>query len=201
MSTSLLRAENLDVVPDPLRSQLRTLEAIAGGRYALIPAALIYRRPGPAPAAGQPAGPDPSAPRTTDHPPGLAELSLVLVDVRLGRISWRTVARGAGDVYGFEHQPQWRRLVGTGDHRCKFVSECSAGYAGQDHLQHRIRHPDHQPDRCPAGNRRSRRCHRAGIRATIHLRHVGRGDRPPEGWTQSAHGGRSTLIVRSVSVG
>jgi len=97
MSTSLLRAENLDVVPDPLRSQLRTLEAIAGGRYALIPAALIYRRPGPAPAAGQPAGPDPSAPRTTDHPPGLAELSLVLVDVRLGRISWRTVARGAGD--------------------------------------------------------------------------------------------------------
>ncbi len=44
MSTALLRAENIVAVPDPLRSQLRTLVAIAGGRYALIPAALLYHR-------------------------------------------------------------------------------------------------------------------------------------------------------------
>jgi hypothetical protein len=78
LSTSLLRAENIQTVPDPLRSQLRTLEALAGGRFALIPAALIFRR-------------TPGAQTAT------AELSIVLVDVRLGRIGWRSVARGEGD--------------------------------------------------------------------------------------------------------
>jgi hypothetical protein len=86
MGTALLRAENIEVVPDPLRSQLRTLEAIAGGRYALIPAALVYRKTVQPPPA-----------LMDRRPAATAELSLVLVDVRLGRIGWRTVARGEGD--------------------------------------------------------------------------------------------------------
>jgi hypothetical protein len=85
LSTSLLRAENIQTVPDPLRSQLRTLEALAGGRFALIPAALIFRRNG-----------NPTIP-PSDRPTAVAELSIVLVDVRLGRIGWRSVARGEGD--------------------------------------------------------------------------------------------------------
>ncbi|OLC08992.1 MAG: hypothetical protein AUH42_00155 [Gemmatimonadetes bacterium 13_1_40CM_70_11] len=88
MGTALLRVESVEIVPDPLRSQLRTLEAIAGGRYALIPAALIYRR-----TVGL-------SDSRMDHPSAAAaaaELSVVMVDVRLGRVSWRTVARGEGN--------------------------------------------------------------------------------------------------------
>ncbi len=78
LGTAILRAENLVEVPDPLRSQLRTLAALAGSRFALIPAALVYRR-------------------TADRLTATAELSIVLVDVRLGRAAWRTVARGEGE--------------------------------------------------------------------------------------------------------
>lgn len=80
MGTALLRAEKLEMVPDPLRAELRTLVALADARYALVPAALVYRRS--------------AAPAT----PGMAtaELTIVLVDARLGRIGWRTVARGDG---------------------------------------------------------------------------------------------------------
>jgi len=88
MSTALLRAENLVAVPDPLRSQLRTLAAIAGGRYALIPAALIYSRT---------VGRSESLTVHPASPAGTAELFVVMVDVRLGRVGWRTVARGEGD--------------------------------------------------------------------------------------------------------
>ena len=79
MATALLRGEKFVDVPDPLRSELRTLVALAGARYALIPAALVYRR-------------------TTPPVPGTAtaELSVVLVDARLGRVGWRTIARGEG---------------------------------------------------------------------------------------------------------
>ncbi len=90
MGTSLLRVENIEIVPDPLRSQLRTLEAIAGGRYALIPAALVYRRT-VGPSDGLTVRPTTLAGKAT------AELSVVMVDVRLGRVGWRTVARGEGD--------------------------------------------------------------------------------------------------------
>ena len=82
MGTAVLRAEELNVVPDPLSSQLRSLTALAGGRFALIPAALVYRRRARTPAA-------PLLVAT-------AELSVVLVDVRRNSVMWRTVARGDG---------------------------------------------------------------------------------------------------------
>ncbi len=79
MGTAFLRAEKLIDVPDPLRYQMRTLVGIAGGRFALVPAGLVYRRaPGSAPGVGT------------------AELSVVLVDARVGKVGWRTVARGEG---------------------------------------------------------------------------------------------------------
>lgn len=75
-----------EVVPDPLRSELRTLAALAGGgggggRYVLVPAGLVFRR-----TSGPP-----------DRSSGTAELTIVLADVRTGRVGFRTVARGEGD--------------------------------------------------------------------------------------------------------
>lgn len=81
MGTALLRAERMEMMPDPLRSEMRTLVALADARYALVPAALIYRR-----MAG-----------STDGRMATAELTMVLVDGRLGRIGWRTIARGDGE--------------------------------------------------------------------------------------------------------
>jgi len=85
-----------EMVPDPLRSELRTLAALAGGgRYALVPAGLTYRRAtapggGPGSVGAQHAAPLARAVAT-------AELTVVLVDVRTGRVGFRTVARGDGD--------------------------------------------------------------------------------------------------------
>ncbi len=76
MATAMLRAD-LSTVPDPLRSQMRVLTGIAGDRHALVPASLRFV----------------IAPEER----GRAELMLVLADVRLGTIWWRTVARGEGD--------------------------------------------------------------------------------------------------------
>jgi len=72
-----------------------------GGRYALVPAALVYRRPAvatggqadrrPGVAAARPAaGP-------SDRPVATAELTVVMVDARTGRVGFRTIARGDGD--------------------------------------------------------------------------------------------------------
>lgn len=82
MGTPFLRAENIIDVPDPLRYQLRTLMGLTGGRYVLVPAGLVFRvaRPGAAPRAA-----------------AVAELSVVMIDTRVGKIGWRTVARGEGD--------------------------------------------------------------------------------------------------------
>src|SRR5207247_5173486 len=97
MGTAMLRAENISVVPDPLRSELRTLVALAGsggGRYALIPAALVYRRSG---SPEKKASGDVGAQHAAHLYVATAELSMAMVDVRLGRVDWRTVARGEGD--------------------------------------------------------------------------------------------------------
>jgi hypothetical protein len=76
MGQSLLRVKDMKDVPDPLRSDLRSLMALAGGRYALVPAALAFL-----------AEPDGQV---------RAELSLALVDTRIGKVIWRTVAWGVG---------------------------------------------------------------------------------------------------------
>jgi hypothetical protein len=77
MSTSLLRSSELRQIPDPLRSQMRNLTGVAGGRYALIPASLLFYR--------------------TPEGLGRAELTLVIADVRTGVIEWRTMAHAVGD--------------------------------------------------------------------------------------------------------
>jgi hypothetical protein len=79
MGTAFLRAEALIDVPDPLRYQMRTLVGIAGGRFALVPAGLVFRH-----VPGSPAG------------VATADLSIVLIDTRVGKVGWRTVARGEG---------------------------------------------------------------------------------------------------------
>lgn len=75
MATASLR-HNLTKVPDPLRSQMRSLTGAAGDRLSLVPASLLF--------FAEPAG------------GGRAELTVVLVDVRLGDIWWRSVVKGVG---------------------------------------------------------------------------------------------------------
>jgi len=76
MGQSLMREKSLESAPDPLRTQLRTLLALVGGRYAFIPAAVSF----------------------IPEPSGLvrAEVSLVLVDTRTARVLWRTLTWGVG---------------------------------------------------------------------------------------------------------
>jgi hypothetical protein len=82
MGTAILRNARIgDFVPDPFRAELRALVAIADARFAMAPAQLVFKR-----------SITPGAPAGT----GTAELTVVLVDARLGRVSWRTVARGDG---------------------------------------------------------------------------------------------------------
>ena len=82
LGSAILRGARVgDFMPDPLRSELRALVAIADARFALVPAQLVFRRDT---MPGTPAG------------TGTAELTAVIVDARLGRVNWRTVARGEG---------------------------------------------------------------------------------------------------------
>ena len=76
LGQSIMRTWAITVIPDPLRSNLRRLMAMAnGGRYAFIPASVIFASD--------------SAGHLT------AELAAVLADVRTGRVVWRSQAKGA----------------------------------------------------------------------------------------------------------
>jgi hypothetical protein len=105
MGTAILRSESIQLVPDPLRSELRTLVALAGtgggggggGRYALVPAALVFRRTAGPPDRRTVTSADRPTAGPPDRPTATAELSVVMVDVRTGQIGFRTVARGDGD--------------------------------------------------------------------------------------------------------
>jgi len=89
-----------EMVPDPLRNELRTLAALVGaggGRFMLVPAGLVYRRSA-GPVARRPVGPPPlPSAGPPVRPIATAELTVVMVDVRTGRVGFRTVARGEGD--------------------------------------------------------------------------------------------------------
>jgi hypothetical protein len=74
MGQAMLRSPKLREIPDPLRSSLRNLVAVAGGRVAMVPAALAFARQ--------------SDGRIR------ADLSLVAADTRSGRVLWRSVAVG-----------------------------------------------------------------------------------------------------------
>lgn len=76
MGQAVLRGPGITVVPDPLRSSLRSLLAVADGRLAFVPAALGF-------------GPEPDGQIRAD-------LSLVLTDTRTGKVLWRRVAPGRG---------------------------------------------------------------------------------------------------------
>ena len=78
MGQAVMRAPNLKIIPDPLRSSLRSLMAVAGGRLALVPAAIGFSPE----ADGQ----------------IRADLSLVLADARTGKVVWRSHAVGSGDT-------------------------------------------------------------------------------------------------------
>jgi hypothetical protein len=76
MGQAILRAPKMSKVPDPLRSSLRSLVALVGGRFALVPASLGF-------------GPEPNGQIRAD-------LTLVLADSRSGKVLWRSLAYGRG---------------------------------------------------------------------------------------------------------
>lgn len=69
MGQSVMRYENLKRVPDPFLSNIRSLVAMTGSRFVLIPAALRFI---------------PAADGVT------VEVTLVLADARSGAIAWRS---------------------------------------------------------------------------------------------------------------
>ncbi|HEX6105823.1 MAG TPA: hypothetical protein VFZ26_09580 [Gemmatimonadales bacterium] len=80
MGQALLRSPKLRDIPDPLRSSLRNLMAVAGGRVAMVPAALGFGRD----ADGR----------------VRADLTLVMADTRGGKVLWRSLATGRGGAPG-----------------------------------------------------------------------------------------------------
>ncbi len=76
MGQAALRSPKLKDIPDPLRSSLRNLSAVAGGRVAMVPAALSFSR--------------------EDDGRIRADLSLVAADTRGGKVIWRATPAGQG---------------------------------------------------------------------------------------------------------
>ena len=76
MGQAALRSPKLREVPDPLRSSLRNLMAVVGGRVVMVPASIGFGRQ----ADGR----------------IRANLSLAAADTRSGRVLWRSVAIGSG---------------------------------------------------------------------------------------------------------
>jgi len=76
MGQAVLRSPKLHDIPDPLRSSLRNLMAVAGGRTVMVPAVIGFGRQ----ADGR----------------IRADLTLVIADVRNGRVLWRSVPNGTG---------------------------------------------------------------------------------------------------------
>jgi hypothetical protein len=76
MGQAILRAPKLTKIPDPLRSSLRSLITVTGGRYAMVPAALGLAR---------------------DSTGALrVDLTLALADARGGTVVWRSNTFGTG---------------------------------------------------------------------------------------------------------
>jgi hypothetical protein len=76
MGQSILRSPKLKRVPDPLRTNLRSLTSFTGGRFAVVPAALAFVR---------------------DTSGSLrADLSIALADTRTGAVAWHAVTWGMG---------------------------------------------------------------------------------------------------------
>jgi hypothetical protein len=76
MGQAILRSPKLKRVPDPLRTSLRNLTSFTGGRYAMVPAALVFAR---------------------DTSGGLrADLSIALADSRTGTVAWHALTWGIG---------------------------------------------------------------------------------------------------------
>ena len=76
MGQAVLRSHKLHDIPDPLRSSLRNLMAVVGGRTVMVPAVIGFGRQ----ADGR----------------IRADLTLVIADVRNGRVLWRSVPNGTG---------------------------------------------------------------------------------------------------------
>jgi len=78
MGQAIMRDHELHTTPDPLRSSLRSLAALAGGRHTLIPASLLF---------------------STVPDSGIkAELAMVMTDTRTGDVVYRTLATGNGST-------------------------------------------------------------------------------------------------------
>jgi hypothetical protein len=76
MGQALLRSPKVSTIPDPLRSSLRSLLAIADTRLAFVPASLSF---------------SPEADGSIR-----ADLPVVLADARTGKVLWRSLAQGRG---------------------------------------------------------------------------------------------------------
>ncbi|MGH7581193.1 MAG: hypothetical protein ACREM9_13520 [Gemmatimonadales bacterium] len=77
MGQAALRSPKLRDIPDPLRSSLRNLMAVVGGRAVMVPASIGFGRQ----ADGR----------------IRADLTLVVADTRSGKVLWRSIANGSGN--------------------------------------------------------------------------------------------------------